>query len=265
MLPKKLTVFLCYDSQDRPKVQGLYDSLAHEPWIEPWMDIRKLLPGQQREYVIESTVEKADAVIVCLSRNSVTKEGYIQKEIKMIVDLSERKPENTIYIIPLRLDNCELPHRLRKYHFVDYDPSPTRRRKAFESIKKSLKERATKLAILRNHKKTASVMLKNNAWLIGRHGEYKNRSITIGRELSLGRQSSNTLKFKNLNISRKHAKIFQRNGRYYITDLESSFGTYLERNRDKKRIFPNTPYLLRSGDKLFFGTSSEEAFEFQLQ
>jgi len=264
MPPKKLTVFLCYASQDRLQVQGLYDSLAHEPWIEPWMDIKKLLPGHEWEYVIRDTVEKADAVIVCLSQNSVTKEGYIHKEIKMIVDMSERKPENTIYIIPLRLDNCELPYRLRKYQFVNYDPSPKRRKKAFEDIKKSLKERAIKLAIFRIHKKTTSVMLKNNAWLIGRHGEYKNKSIVLGKEISLGRQSSNTLRFKNLNISRKHAKIFRKSGRYYIVDLESSFGTYLERDRDKKRIFPNTPYLMKSGDKLFFGASAEEEFEFKL-
>lgn len=263
MSPKKLTVFLCYASQDRFQVQGLYDRLIREPWIEPWMDARRLIPGQRWEYVIEDTVERADAVIVCLSRNSVAKEGYVQKEIKMIMELSERKPENTIYIIPLRLDDCEPPRQIRKYHFVDYYPSPKRRKKAFELIKQSLRARAAMLEI-RSHNKHVSVLLKNNTCLIGRHGEYKNKSIPLGKELSLGRQSSNTLKFKNLNISRKHAKIFQKNGKYYIVDLASSFGTYLERNRDKKRIFPNMPYLLKSGDKLFFGASSEEEFEFKL-
>lgn len=262
MPTKKLTVFLCYASQDRPQVQGLYDRLIREPWIEPWMDAKRLIPGQQWEYVIEDTVERADAVIVCLSRNSVAKEGYIQKEIKMIMELSERKPENSIYIIPLRLDDCEAPRQIRKYHFVDYYPSPKRRKKAFELIKESLKTRAAMLEI-KSHKKPVSVILRNSAWLVGRHGEYKNKSIKLGKELSLGRQSSNTLKFKNLNISRKHAKILQKSGKYYIVDLKSSFGTYLERNQDKKRIFPNMPYLLKNGDKLFFGTSSEEEFEFK--
>jgi hypothetical protein len=50
-------------------------------------------------------VEAADVVIVYLSNNSVSKEGYIQKEIRKVLDISDEKPEGTIFIIDL-LHKC---------------------------------------------------------------------------------------------------------------------------------------------------------------
>ena len=76
-----LKVFLCHASQDKPVVRGLYQKLLAEGWMDPWLDEEQLLPGQDWDMEIEKAVEAADAVIVCLSNNSVTKEGYVQKEL----------------------------------------------------------------------------------------------------------------------------------------------------------------------------------------
>jgi hypothetical protein len=43
---KKLRVFLCHASQDKPAVRKLYASLKSEPWIDPWLDEENLLLGQ---------------------------------------------------------------------------------------------------------------------------------------------------------------------------------------------------------------------------
>ena len=119
---RKLRVFLCHASQDKPVVRELYQRFNTEGWIDPWLDEEKLLPGQDWDLEIEKAVEFADAVIVCVSGKSVTKEGYIQKEIRKVLDIALEKPEETIFIIPLRLDDCELPRRLRALHYVDYFP-----------------------------------------------------------------------------------------------------------------------------------------------
>jgi hypothetical protein len=71
---RKLRVFLCHASQDKPVVGQLYQQLLAEGWIEPWLDKEKLLPGQDWELEIKKSVEVADAVIVCLSTISVAKE-----------------------------------------------------------------------------------------------------------------------------------------------------------------------------------------------
>ena len=87
---RKLRVFpstssghrLCHASQDKPIVRELYQKLFAEGWIDPWLDEEQLLPGQDWDMEIEKAVETADAVIVCLSSNSLSKEGYVQKEVR---------------------------------------------------------------------------------------------------------------------------------------------------------------------------------------
>lgn len=144
MSEPKLSVFLCHSSHDKPIVRELYLRLLGESWLDPWLDEEKLLPGQDWDLEIEKAVEKAHAVIVCLSKNSVTKEGYIQRELKFALDIALEKPEGTIFIIPLRLDDCELPRRLRSWQYVDYFPQDHRKR-AYQRLTQSLHARYSQL------------------------------------------------------------------------------------------------------------------------
>lgn len=144
MSEPKLSVFLCHSSHDKSLVRELYRQLLNESWIDPWLDEEKLLPGQDWDFEIEKAVEKAHAVIICLSGNSVTKEGYIQRELKFVLDIALEKPEGTIFIIPLRLDDCELPRRLRSWQYVDYFPQDHRKR-AHQRLVQSLHARYSQL------------------------------------------------------------------------------------------------------------------------
>ena len=45
-MSRKLKVFLCHSSDDKPVVRGLYQRLKSEGWINPWLDEEKLYPGQ---------------------------------------------------------------------------------------------------------------------------------------------------------------------------------------------------------------------------
>ena len=95
---RKLRVFL-YHASHKPIVRELYQRLLSGGWIDPWLDEEKLLPGQNWDMVIEKALVSADAVIVFLSNNSVTKDGYIQKELRSVIDVAEYKPEGTIFIM----------------------------------------------------------------------------------------------------------------------------------------------------------------------
>jgi len=136
----KLRVFLCHASQDKTHVRGLYQRLLAEPWIDPWLDEEKLLPGQDWNMEIEKAVEAADVVLVCLSQQSVSKEGYVQRELRFALDIALEKPEEVIFIIPLRLDECELPRKLRSWQYVDYFPAGNRDG-AYQRLMQSLKIR----------------------------------------------------------------------------------------------------------------------------
>ncbi|MBA4379286.1 MAG: hypothetical protein C0393_01105 [Anaerolinea sp.] len=43
---RKLRVFLCHSSADKPTVRELYRKLLSEGWIDPWLDEENLLGGQ---------------------------------------------------------------------------------------------------------------------------------------------------------------------------------------------------------------------------
>jgi tetratricopeptide (TPR) repeat protein len=150
--PDKLSVFLCHSSADKPAVKELYKRLSSQGWIDPWLDSEKLLPGQDWNTEIERALETAHAVIVTLSKGSVNKEGYLQREFKYALDVAFEKPEGSIFIIPLKLeeiDKLELPRSLRSLQYVDYFPK-NKRVSAFERILESLRIRAVKLGITQN-------------------------------------------------------------------------------------------------------------------
>lgn len=92
---------------------------------------------------IEKAVEAADAIIVCLSKGSITKEGYIQRELRIVLDFADYKPEGTLYIIPVRLEECEPPRRLRAWQYADYFEG--QRERALQRLLVSLKRRADSL------------------------------------------------------------------------------------------------------------------------
>lgn len=51
-------------------------------------------------------------------------------------------------------------------------------------------------------------------------------------------------------VSRRHARILVREGRYFVEDLGSTNGTYINRGR---RLLPGTPQPLTDGDEIIVG------------
>jgi TIR domain/Phage integrase, N-terminal SAM-like domain len=135
----KLNVFLCHAKEDKSKVRKLYSQLKRDG-TKPWFDEEDLIGGQDWEFEIEKAVGESDIVIVCLSKESITKAGYVQKEIKFALDIADKQPEASIFIIPIRLENCELPKRLSKWQSIEaYETD------GYLKILKSLNRRAQSL------------------------------------------------------------------------------------------------------------------------
>ena len=143
---RKLKVFLCHASQDKPLVRNLHQKLLAETWIDPWLDEDRLLPGQDWNLEIEKAVEASDAVLVCVSGTSVAKEGYVQRELRQVLEIALEKLDGAIFVIPIRLDDCELPRKLKDRQFLDYFPAASQA-SAFDKLKASLKIRRDHLGI----------------------------------------------------------------------------------------------------------------------
>jgi hypothetical protein len=142
-IKRALQVFLCHSSGDKLAVRELYGRLrSAADYIVPWLDEEDLLPGQRWQDEIPKAIRNSDVVIVCLSRSSISKKGYVQKEIKFALDVADEQPEGTIYLIPVGLEDCEIPDRLKHLHCVNL-----RDGRGFEQLLRSLQSRAEKLGI----------------------------------------------------------------------------------------------------------------------
>jgi TIR domain len=136
---RPLKVFLCYTHADKPKVRDLYRYLKRRG-IQPWFDEIDLIGGQDWQVEIPKALATSDAIIICLTKNSVDKEGYVQKEIKFALDKALEMPEGRIFLIPVRFEECEVPFSLSRYQYVDlFDEA------GYSRMMRALKFRASQL------------------------------------------------------------------------------------------------------------------------
>src|ERR1035441_2326604 len=115
----RLRVFLCHSRYDKLKVRDLYVALNQQSYVRPWLDEESLLPGADWELEIGKAVRTSHCVIVCLSRRAMGSSGYLHKEIRFALDVADRQPEGRIFLIPVKLEECDVPERLCRYHWVE--------------------------------------------------------------------------------------------------------------------------------------------------
>jgi len=113
-----LKVFMCHSSADKSKIREVYRYLKQHG-VQPWLDAEELLPGQDWNLEISKALDDSDAIIIFLSKGSISKEGYVQREVKFALDRALDMPEGRIFVIPARLEPCDLPRSLSKYQWVD--------------------------------------------------------------------------------------------------------------------------------------------------
>jgi hypothetical protein len=115
-------VFLAYVVEDWPWVERLYDELDAAGFA-PWMDRRKLLPGQNWPRAIENAIEASDFFIPCFSARSVGKKGGFQAEIRYALDCARQFPLDDIFVAPVRFGPCKVPRAIQQqYQYVDLLP-----------------------------------------------------------------------------------------------------------------------------------------------
>lgn len=135
----KLRVFLCHAVENKPVVNNLFEDLVASGF-DPWLDTEALLPGMDWVLEIKKAMRVSDAVMVCMSTVSISKEGFVQKELKIAQDIQDEKPSGTIFLIPVKLDKCETPFELKGFQWGDYPAQ-----EGFDKLIRSLNTRAKQL------------------------------------------------------------------------------------------------------------------------
>ena len=86
------------------------------------------------------------------------------------------------------------------------------------------------------------------------------RKVADGEILAVGRHTDrlvaehpNAITFKSKVVSRNHAKMWSSNGQWYLQDVGSSSGTFLNHIRLSSPNVPSTPYAVKDGDIVQLG------------
>jgi uncharacterized protein YjbI with pentapeptide repeats len=118
-----MNIFISYAREDAISANRLYEDLLGIRDVTPWLDSKRLLPGARWKQEIMQALDTCELCIVLLSKNSVSKAGFIQKEIVEALEKLKTFPPDRIYIIPARLDDCHPQHlELNDLQWVDMFP-----------------------------------------------------------------------------------------------------------------------------------------------
>lgn len=115
-------VFLAYAHEDQLRVKMIYRFLQNNGF-DPWMDIARLLPGQNWPRAIERAIESADFVVPCFSEIATRKRSHFHRELRYALEWGQRFPLDSTFLAPVRLEPCRIPRRIQQQtQYVDLFP-----------------------------------------------------------------------------------------------------------------------------------------------
>lgn len=131
---KKSKVFISYAREDLGAALKLWEQLKKTN-CDPWIDKKNLLPGEKWPIAIRRAIKNSDFFLACLSKKSVSKIGFFQTELKEGYEILKQYPSKNIYIIPARLEDCDVPEELQDYNWVNlFEPQ------GFSEVLKAIQE-----------------------------------------------------------------------------------------------------------------------------
>lgn len=118
----KPRVFIAYVQEDLGVIKKLYQAFEQQGFL-PWLDKKKLLPGQNWPRAIETAIQTSDFFVACFSRRAISKRGSFHSELRYALNCAAKVPLDEIFFIPLRLDDCLVPSRIsRQVQYLDLFP-----------------------------------------------------------------------------------------------------------------------------------------------
>ena len=112
-------IFISYAKENLKDAYKLFNDLKQKG-LFPWLDKESILGGQNWKIEITNAIKRSDYFIALLSSTSISKKGYVQKELKEAMEILDKYPNSDVFIIPVRLDECQpTDPRLEELQWVD--------------------------------------------------------------------------------------------------------------------------------------------------
>lgn len=105
-------VFVSYVREDARRVDRLHEALE-AAGIRVWRDTADLWPGQDwRLNIRRAITDGALAFLVCFSQEGLSRSAsYQNEELTVAIEQLRMRPHDASWLIPIRLDVCEIPDR----------------------------------------------------------------------------------------------------------------------------------------------------------
>ncbi|MBF8276830.1 MAG: hypothetical protein HW406_212 [Candidatus Brocadiaceae bacterium] len=115
--------FVSYARADKDMARRVFNCLKETEGIEPWFDEESLLPGAKWRPEIRKAIRESDYFLALVSSNSNKGRGVRHSELDQALNILQEFPINERYLIPVRLDECEMPRdELEEITWVDVFP-----------------------------------------------------------------------------------------------------------------------------------------------
>ncbi|MDD2755356.1 MAG: toll/interleukin-1 receptor domain-containing protein [Methanothrix sp.] len=121
-IDQKLEVFIGYAREDYVAARRLYEDLKNAG-LDAWLDKESLKGGQRWKDEIEKAIRNSHFFVAVLSKSMIQKRGHVQVEIAEALKVSKECPSFQIFIIPIRLDECDPSNELSQLAWVDMFPN----------------------------------------------------------------------------------------------------------------------------------------------
>src|SRR5579871_531635 len=116
-----------------------YSELKRESY-DVWMDFHEIKGGQNWEFEIQQAMDSAAIIVAFISNNSITKRGYLQKELRIALEKYQEKLMDDIFLIPVILDDTEIPTEFRSLQVIRENNG-----NAINDLKESISVQLTRL------------------------------------------------------------------------------------------------------------------------
>ena len=115
---RKKQIFIIHAREDSEQAINLADHLKASGF-NPWLDVQNIVPGQRWEKAVLHALEQSVVALFLSSENTVKADGYFSKEIQIVMESFGVSNEFDSPIIPVRLDDTELPQSLSGIQWLD--------------------------------------------------------------------------------------------------------------------------------------------------
>lgn len=104
-------VFLSYVKEDA-KFVDLLVAVLSKNGVEVWLDREDLMPGQRWQMAIAKAIKNGTYFLSVHSKNrNFRDKSYVNEELVTAIDELRKRPYATQWLIPLKIDDAEIPDR----------------------------------------------------------------------------------------------------------------------------------------------------------